>query len=215
MSDYIYDAITNIDDWFIEEARVSRLQSHKLRWRPYVAAAAALALIVGIGQLDLPQWGSYSASSTSSSTTTTTSGNGVTESAVDESVMEESVMQDTTTDSSSVTNTVAQVYFTEQPAQMQVELVSWQAEGFQGVVITSDDETLFPQDAELTIMLEPETEIHLADGTLFAYDSDAPNAAQIGWQAGTLVTVTFTAYEAYLADNHFYNRAYASEVEVG
>ncbi|MFI3312657.1 MAG: hypothetical protein R3Y62_02100 [Eubacteriales bacterium] len=97
---------------------------------------------------------------------------------------------------------VAQLYSTDQSQRLEVELVSWQSEGFRAIVVTGDDAGLFPVDGELLVFFEDDTEIFLADGTTFPYTADDSRAEEIGWEEGTSVSVTFSTYEEYQPGNH-------------
>ncbi len=181
-NDMIYDAITNIDDTYIDRAANSKLKSKKNHWTRYAALAACAIFVIGLyGTINLND----DISSSTGSTTGTTGG--------------------TVAD-------VAQVYSTDQPAELQIELVSWQSEGFRGNVLVADEYGLFPVDGTLIVIFEDNTEIRLEDGTLYTYSADDPTAEKIGWETGSIVTVTFTNYEAYLPGNSYYNRLYADSV---
>lgn len=110
-------------------------------------------------------------------------------------------------------DTVAQLYFTDEPQKLILELVEWKDEGFKAIVINGDEQELFPKDGKLSVIFEDVTEIILEDGTLFNYSADNPKASEIGWEEGCEIVVTFTAYEEYLPGNNFYNRIYAINVE--
>lgn len=181
-SDMIYDAITNIDDTYIDRAANSKLKSKRIHWPRYAALAACAIFAIGLYGISIFNDG---LSSTTGTTTGTTGG--------------------TVAD-------VGQVYSTNQPAELQIELVSWQSEGFRGNVLVADEYGLFPVDGTLIVIFEDNTEILLEDGTLYAYSADDPTAEKIGWEIGSIVTVTFTNYEAYLSGNGYYNRLYADSV---
>lgn len=109
--------------------------------------------------------------------------------------------------------TPATVYSLSQTDQMSVKLVSWQDEGFKGIVTCADEQNFFPSGAELTVIFESETEIILDDGTIFDFDDDEPKAGLVGWTEGTTIQVSFKNYEQYDEDNGYYNRIYASKVK--
>lgn len=177
MNHVIYHAITNVSDDLVDEAITTKLRK-PIRWQPYTALAACLALVIAIGSHLPLNMGSDSSSSSSSSSITTTT----TESApAPDSAVEESVLEDTT---------AGVVHTADQLETVTVTLVSWQDDGFCATVETGND--LFPEGAELTVVCE----------------------ATETWDAGTMVTVSFTEYEEYEAANGFDNRVYADGVAV-
>ena len=103
--------------------------------------------------------------------------------------------------------TMEQVYTLPQAETMSVELVEWS-------VVDAGDNSIFPADAELSVVFDYDTEILLDNGTVMVFNPDEPNTDAIGWKEGTIVTVKFVNYEEYQEGNHFYNHAYASYVEV-
>ncbi|WP_409968933.1 hypothetical protein RFF05_02900 [Bengtsoniella intestinalis] len=175
MSYQIYDAITNLSDDLVDEAIATTLR-RKMRWYQYTALAACLALVISVGS-KLPLNTGMDSSSSSSTTTTTTT----TESAP--TLESESIVEDTAT---------SIVYTSAQQETLTMTVVSWQDDGFCGTVVTGDESGLFPEGAELTIIVEGEEP----------------------YPDGTTVTVSFYSYEEYQADNDFDNRVYADNVEV-
>lgn len=111
-------------------------------------------------------------------------------------------------------STMAQVYTLPEAETMSVELVEWSGDRFKGIVVDAGDNSIFPADAELSVVFDYDTEILLDDGTVMLFNPDEPDTDAIGWKEGTIVTVKFVNYEEYRAGNHFYNHAYASYVEV-
>lgn len=110
--------------------------------------------------------------------------------------------------------TIAQVYTLSQVETMRVELVEWSADHFKGIVIDVGNNSIFPVDAELSVVFDYDTEILMNDGTVMVFNPDEPNTDVIGWKKGTIVTVKFVNYEEYREGNHFYNHVYASCVEI-
>lgn len=111
-------------------------------------------------------------------------------------------------------NTAAQVYTLPQAEKLSVELVEWGGDHFKAIVVDAEDNSIFPVGAELSVVFDYETEILLDDGTLMVFNPDEPDTEIIGWEVGTMVSVEFLNYEEYREGNHFYNRLYASHVEV-
>ena len=109
--------------------------------------------------------------------------------------------------------TTEQVYTLPQAASLRAELVAWGGDHFQAVVVDAEDNGIFPDGAELSVVFEGDTEILLDDGTVLLFDPDEPDAESIGWEAGTVVSVEFLRYEEYRAGNHFYNQLFASHVQ--
>lgn len=211
MRQQIYEAITNLPDDLIEEAYFTRLTKRKIQWKPYLGVVALLVLVLGLGKGLLPLSGGLVDGSSSSSSSS--GSDGTTGSSSTGSVTEGDNYGYTGTTTDTTTN-LAQVYTSDQVEQMQVVLIAWQSEGFRAVVVDTGNTELFPLDAELTVILEVETEIVLSDGTLFSYTPDSPNAEVIDWEIGTEVSVSFQNYEQYQADNHFYNRVYACQIDI-
>lgn len=110
--------------------------------------------------------------------------------------------------------TMEQVYTLPQAETMSVELVEWSVDHFKGIVVDAGDNSIFPADAELSVVFDYDTEILLDDGTVMVFNPDDPDTDVIGWEEGTIVTVKFVNYEEYREGNHFYNHAYASYVEM-
>ena len=110
--------------------------------------------------------------------------------------------------------TMEQVYTLPQAETMSVELVEWSVDHFKGIVVDAGDNSIFPADAELSVVFDYDTEILLDDGTVMVFNPDEPDTDAIGWKEGTIVTVKFVSYDEYREGNHFYNHAYASYVEV-
>ena len=110
--------------------------------------------------------------------------------------------------------TMEQVYTLPQAETMSVKLIEWSVDHFKGVVVDAGDNSIFPADAELSVVFDYDTEILLDDGTVMVFNPDEPDTDAIGWKEGTIVTVTFVNYDEYREGNHFYNHAYASYVEV-
>ena len=109
--------------------------------------------------------------------------------------------------------TMVQVYTLPQAETMSVELVKWGGDSFKGVVVDAGDNSIFPADAELSVVFDYDTEILLNDGTVMVFNPDEPDTGAIGWKEGTIVTVKFVNYDEYQEGNHFYNHVYASYVE--
>jgi hypothetical protein len=110
--------------------------------------------------------------------------------------------------------TTEQVYTLPQVEKMSVELVEWGGDHFKAIVVDAEDNSIFPVNAELSVVFDYETEILLDDGTLLVFNPDEPDTEIIGWEAGTVVSVEFLNYEEYSEGNHFYNQVFASHVEV-
>ncbi len=63
----IFDAITEVDDVLIEEARVTKLKKQFRKWKKWIAIAASLVLVIGIGGFSLLRMGSFIPGGTSGS----------------------------------------------------------------------------------------------------------------------------------------------------
>jgi hypothetical protein len=107
-----------------------------------------------------------------------------------------------------------QVYTLPQAEKMSVELIEWGGDHFKAIVVDAEDNSIFPVNAELSVVFDYETEILLDDGTLMVFNPDEPDTEIIGWEVGTVVYVEFLNYEEYHEGNHFYNQLFASHVEV-
>lgn len=110
--------------------------------------------------------------------------------------------------------TTEQVYTLPQAEKLSVELVEWGGDHFKAIVVDAEDNSIFPVNAELSVVFDYETEILLDDGTLMIFNPDEPDTEIIGWKAGTVVSVEFLNYAEYREGNHFYNQLFASHVEV-
>ncbi len=108
--------------------------------------------------------------------------------------------------------TMEQIYTLPQPAKMSVELVEWGGDHFKAITVDARNNSVFPVNAELSVVFDYDTEILLNNGTLMIFDPDEPDTIAIGWEAGTIVDVEFVNYADYLEDNGFYNQVYASRV---
>lgn len=109
--------------------------------------------------------------------------------------------------------TTEQVYTLPQAEKMSVELVEWGGDHFKAIVVDAEDNSIFPVNAELSVVFDYETEILLDDGTLMVFNPDEPDTEIIGWEAGTVISVEFTNYAEYHEGNHFYNQLFARHVE--
>lgn len=109
--------------------------------------------------------------------------------------------------------TPEQVYTLPQAEKMSVELVEWGGDHFKAIVVDAEDNSIFPANAELSVVFDYDTEILLDDGTLIVFNPDEPNTEIIGWEVGTVVYVEFLNYVEYHEGNHFYNQLFASHVE--
>jgi hypothetical protein len=107
-----------------------------------------------------------------------------------------------------------QVYTLPQAEKMSVELVEWGGDHFKAIVVDAEDNSIFPVNAELSVVFDYETEILLDDGTLMVFNPDEPDTEIIGWEVGTVVSVEFLNYEEYHEGNHFYNQLFANHVDV-
>ncbi len=110
--------------------------------------------------------------------------------------------------------TAEQVYTLPQAEKLSVELVEWGGDHFKAIVVDAEDNSIFPVNAELSVVFDYETEILLDDGTLMVFNPDEPDTEIIGWEVGTVVSVEFLNYTEYREGNHFYNQLFASHVEV-
>lgn len=108
--------------------------------------------------------------------------------------------------------TMEQIYTLRQPEKMSVELVEWGGDHFKAITVDAGNNSVFPVDAELSVVLDYDTEILLNDGTLMIFNPDEPNTSAIGWADGTIVDVEFVNYADYLEGNGFYNQVYASRI---
>ena len=101
---------------------------------------------------------------------------------------------------------------------MTVKIVGWGGDGFRVTVVDPEENTIFTESAELTIVFDENTVFTLSDGSTIIFNPDdihsTPIGSAVGWPEGSIVQVVFTAYEDYLADNHFYNRATGSYLEL-
>ncbi len=109
--------------------------------------------------------------------------------------------------------TTEQVYTLPQAEKLSVELVEWGGDHFKAIVVDAEDNSVFPINAELSVVFDYETEILLDDNTLLVFNPDEPDTEIIGWEAGTVVSVEFINYVKYREENHFYNQLFASHVE--
>ena len=106
--------------------------------------------------------------------------------------------------------TMAQVYTLPQAETMSVALVEWGGDHFKGIVVDTGNNSIFPADAELSVVFDYDTEILLDDGTTMVFNPDEPDTDAIGWKEGTIIAIKFVNYHEYSEDNHFYNQVYAS-----
>ena len=109
--------------------------------------------------------------------------------------------------------TPEQVYTLPQAEKMSVELVEWGGDHFKAIVVDAENNSIFPANAELSVVFDYDTEILLDNGTLIVFNPDEPNTEIIGWEVGTVVYVEFLNYVEYHEGNHFYNQLFASHVE--
>lgn len=111
-------------------------------------------------------------------------------------------------------STVVQEYTLSQAEEMLVELVEWGGDHFKATVVDTGNNSIFPANAELSVVFDYDTAIILSDGTHLYFNPDEPNTEVIGWEIGTNIRVEFLKYHEYLEGNHFYNQLIASCVEV-
>ena len=112
----------------------------------------------------------------------------------------------------------AQEHILDTPQEMTVKIVGWTGDGFRVTVVDARENTIFMDNAELTVEFNENTVFVLSDGTTITFNPDDPDTISIGnkvgWAEGSIVRVVFTAYEDYLDGNHFYNRATGSHLEL-
>lgn len=178
------DAMSELDSKYIDEALNYKKKAKKPFWMKWGAMAACLCLVV-VSALTISDL-----QDNLSGQGTTGQGN------------------------PSGEGTMEQVYTLPQAETMSVELVEWSVDHFKGIVVDAGDNSIFPADAELSVVFDYDTEILLEDGTIMVFNPDEPDTDSIGWKEGTIVTVKFVSYDEYREGNHFYNHVYASYVEV-
>lgn len=108
--------------------------------------------------------------------------------------------------------TMEQIYTLTQAEKMSVELVEWGGDHFKAITVDAGNNSVFPVNAELSVVFDYDTEILLNNGTIMIFNPDEPDTSAIGWEAGTIVDVEFVNYAEYLEGNHFYNQVYASHI---
>lgn len=108
-----------------------------------------------------------------------------------------------------VHGTMEQVYSLPSAEKMSVELVEWGGDHFKAVVVDAEDNSIFPDGAELSVVFDYDTKIILDDGTVMNFNPDEPDTEIIGWEAGTVVSVEFINYVEYRTGNRFYNQLFA------
>ncbi len=106
--------------------------------------------------------------------------------------------------------TMDQLYSLSQQEVMSVELVEWSVDRFKGIVVDAGNNSVFPANAELSVVFEYDTKIILEDGTSLMFNPDEPDTESIGWDVGDVIHVEFLNYCEYKEGNHFYNQVIAS-----
>lgn len=224
MSDKIYHALTGIGDDFVEEAQHTKLMAKQSQWKRFGALAAMLVLVIGIGSRVMPLMGDMSTAGSSDgdagvgmvSMDEIPEDRGMGGETIEDGAISERAVEEITTEGASMgtSTALAQVLSEDESVSLVLELVSWQSEGFSAIVLDTKESESFPLGAKLTVIFEDETEILLADGTVFSYTADEPNAEDIFWETGVTVLVDYVNYEAYEEGNGFYNRLYAQKVSL-
>ena len=112
----------------------------------------------------------------------------------------------------------AQEHILDTPQEMIVKIVDWGGDGFRVTVVDAEENSVFTESAELTVVFDENTVFTLSDGSTIIFNPDDVDSTSIssavGWPEGSIVRVVFTAYEDYLEGNHFYNRATGSYLEL-
>lgn len=112
----------------------------------------------------------------------------------------------------------AQEHTLDTPQEMTVKIVGWGGDGFRVTVVDAEENTIFTESAELTVVFDENTVFTLSDGSTIIFNPDDVDSTSIssavGWPEGSIVRVVFTAYEDYLEGNNFYNRATGSYLEL-
>ena len=109
--------------------------------------------------------------------------------------------------------TMDQLYSLSQQEVMSVELVEWSVDRFKGIVVDAGNNSVFPVNAELSVLFDYDTKIIFEDGTSLMFNPDEPDTESIGWDTGTVVNVEFLNYCEYKEGNHFYNQVIASTAQ--
>ena len=95
---------------------------------------------------------------------------------------------------------------------VRVELVAWQDDGFQAVVVETGNSSIFPVGAKLSVLFrENNTEIVLEDGTSYGYGEISIDS--IPWSEGAIIDVGFAVYESYSEERGYDNKLYAYHLE--
>lgn len=95
---------------------------------------------------------------------------------------------------------------------VRVELMAWQDDGFQAVVVETGNSSIFPVGAKLSVLFrENNTEIVLEDGTSYGYGEISIDS--IPWSEGAIIDVGFAVYEPYREENGYDNKLYAYHLE--
>ena len=76
-----------------------------------------------------------------------------------------------------------------------VTITAWRDEGFTAQVTDPGTCAFLQAGDEVLVRFETGAEVFLADGTVFVYDGEAPNAPDRGLAAGAAVSVTFASWE--------------------
>ena len=109
--------------------------------------------------------------------------------------------------------TMDQLYSLSQQEVMTVELVEWGVDHFRGIVIDAGNNSVYPANAELSVVFDYDTKIILEDGTSLMFNPDEPDTEVIGWSVGDVIRVEFVNYHEYMEGNHFYNQVLGSVVQ--
>lgn len=111
-----------------------------------------------------------------------------------------------------------QDHILDTPQEMIIKIVSWGGDGFKVTVVNAEENTIFTENAELTVEFNENTVFTLSNGSTITFNPDDADSTSIsmavGWPEGSIVIVEFIAYEDYIEGNHFYNRATASHLEL-
>ena len=100
---------------------------------------------------------------------------------------------------------------------LHANFIEWVRDGFRAVVCDPIENTVFPDGAELTVSFTEGTYFIDLDGTVVSYPGhslfDRSVSRQLKWVEGMVIEIEIVAYEDYVQDNGFRNRAAGGRIE--
>ena len=105
-----------------------------------------------------------------------------------------------------------------EPQELKANVIEWETDGLLIRVCDAEDNTVFPNGAELTVKFDADTVFILIDGSEIAYDPKPglfrrSIGRRLGWSEGTVVRIEFTSFMEYDEARGYRNMATGSVIE--